>query len=110
MKLHHFLFAGAAVAMLAGCADFADTGYYGDTAYYDDGYGPPADIAYDGWYDGFYGPIYDGYWNNDVFFFRTGDNDRFQAGDASHFRHSAAPGFAPMHGMTHARTAAPPRH
>lgn len=112
MKLHHLLFAGAAVAMLAGCADYgdyADTGYPGDTAYIDYGYGPAADVAFDGWYDGFYGPIYDGYWDNDVFFYRTSpDATRFSRGDVTHFRHDAAPGFSHMRGMTHARTTPPP--
>jgi len=110
MMLRRLLIVGIAAGMLSACADYgdyADTGYYGDTAYY----GPYGDIAYDGWYDGYYGPIYDGYWDGPIFYFRTGDADDFQAGSASHFRHTAAPGFTPMHGMTHARTAPPPpRH
>ena len=101
MKIRQLMFAGAAVVVLAGCADYG-VGYYGGGGYY----GPVADVDYDGYYDGFYGPVYEGYWNNNVFFYRNGDNDRWRRGDATHFRREAAPGFNHIQG--HAR-AAPPR-
>ena len=58
-----------------------------DGGYYGVGYasGP---YAYDGWYDDYYGPIYDGYWGNDgYFYYRNSDHVRdFRRGDQSHFR------------------------
>jgi hypothetical protein len=59
--------------------------------------------GYDGYYDDFYGPIYDGYWGSDGFFYyRSGHGDRhFRRGDTSHFvRGNAQPGghFHEMHG------------
>ncbi|HWJ70129.1 MAG TPA: hypothetical protein VNS79_08790 [Sphingobium sp.] len=63
-------------------------------------------IAYDGFYDGYYGPIYDGYWgNNGYFYYRLNQHDRrFRRGDHSHFqRPGNRPGgdhFRPMRGNT----------
>ncbi|MCJ2178162.1 hypothetical protein [Novosphingobium album (ex Hu et al. 2023)] len=57
-----------------------------------DGYGSRVTVSwstypYYGWYDGFYGPIYDGYWVNSIFYFRLTPQDRaFRAGDPQHFR------------------------
>jgi hypothetical protein len=69
--------------------------------------------SYDGYYDDFYGPIYDGYWGGDGFFYyRGGANEhRFRRGDPGHFRHDAGPGggghfhsmqgaFTPQRGMS----------
>jgi len=55
---------------------------------------------YYGWYDGFYGPIYDGYWGTDSFFyFRLNPADRvFRRGDAMHFRREATPRFQRFEG------------
>lgn len=79
---------------LGACAD-----YYG----YDEDIYASRPYAYDGFYDGFYGPIYDGYWGDDDFFyFRRGDRDRhFQRGDHAHFRRAmpADGRFRPMQGM-----------
>ncbi|MBV9841300.1 MAG: hypothetical protein JOY99_07170 [Sphingomonadaceae bacterium] len=62
---------------LAACA--AD--YYGGPA-------GPGPIAYDGFYDDYYGPIYDGYWGDgDVFYYRTGEHGHFRADRSGHFRH-----------------------
>jgi hypothetical protein len=77
---------------VAGCYD---DGYYGP------GYasGP---YGYDGWYDDYYGPVYDGYWGVDgYFYYRGSDHDRhFRRGDGSHFRHDqgGAGHFHPMRG------------
>lgn len=56
---------------------------------------------YEGYYDGYEGPIYDGYWGTDgVFYYRSGPYDRhFKAGSAAHFKHgSGGSGFQPMRG------------
>lgn len=71
-----------AAPLLIGVAACADDGYVGvRSAYYDP-------YPYYGWYDGYYGPIYDGYWGTDGFFYyRSGDRDRhFRRGDHEHFR------------------------
>jgi hypothetical protein len=63
--------------LVGGCASYG----YGAGVYAGGPY------AYDGYYDDFYGPIYDGYWGDDGFFYyRNGDGDRhFRRGDAAHF-------------------------
>lgn len=81
----------AAALSLSGCAaGYGSVGYAG---------GP---YAYDGFYDDYYGPIYDGYWGGDGFFYyRGGAHERaFRRGDAAHFRRDAGPGghFHPMQG------------
>lgn len=92
MRFSRFLMVSTAAALFAGCADY---GYYGS--------GPVADVEYDGYYDGYYGPIYDGYWGDSgVFFYRTSPEGRFRRGDVTHFRHEAAPGFNHVHGTAHA--------
>jgi hypothetical protein len=62
----------------------------------EDGYGYAAiySTPYYGWYDNFYGPIYDGYWGTDNFFYyRLTPNDRnYRRGDSRHFRRDAVPG------------------
>jgi hypothetical protein len=50
------------VTTLAACVDDG-YGYGGGVAY------GPGPYAYDGWYDGAYGPIYDGYWGSDNYFY-----------------------------------------
>ncbi len=60
-----------------GCADGYDTNLaMGWNAY-----------PYDAWYDNYYGPIYDGYWGQDDFFyFRVLPSERtFRRGDRNHF-------------------------
>jgi hypothetical protein len=99
MKVGHILGAAAALALVAGCADQA----YGP----EPGYGPGPVVEYDGWYDGYYGPIYDGYWNGGVFWYRTGNGGRWRRGDPGHFRRDAAPGFNHIHGQMRGR---PPRN
>ena len=77
---------------LSACAD---DGYYHGGPYVGAG------LAYDGYYDGFYGPIYDGYWGGDGFFYyRHGAGERrFVRSDPTHFRRDSAGGnFQQMHG------------
>jgi hypothetical protein len=74
---------------LAGCA----TGY-GDV-YAGGPYG------YDGFYDDYYGPIYDGYWGSDGFFYYRGGahEQRFRRGDSSHFVRGGPPSGGHFHDM-----------
>lgn len=91
------LFVAMCVALpLAGCA-----GTYG----YGGGVYAGGPYAYDGFYDGYYGPIYDGYWGTDgAFYFRGGGGDRhFRRGDPGHFHRGGPPPssrFQPMRGQT----------
>jgi hypothetical protein len=63
-----------------------------------------SDYPYDGYYDDYYGPIYDGYWGGDgYFYYRSRQADRgFIRGDQTHFRRSGggmpAQNFHPMQG------------
>jgi len=104
MKLGYILGATAALALVAGCAD----GYYGsgpgaDFAYY----GP--DTEFDGYYDGYYGPVYEGYWGNGgAFYYRNNAGGRWRQADAAHVRRDPAPGFNHIHGTVHA--ASRPNH
>jgi hypothetical protein len=80
---------------LTGCTDGT---YYSGGLYM-------GDIAYDGYYDNYYGPIYDGYWGTDnYFYYRHSDQDRsFRRGDRNHFmrgRERPSEHFYQMHGIT----------
>lgn len=74
----------AAFLPLAGCADGFGLGM-GATYPADYAYGA---YPYDGWYDGYYGSIYDGYWGNDgYFYYRLNKGERnYRRGEAAHFR------------------------
>jgi len=87
----------AAGALLAGCA----SGPYGP------GPGPGVDVAvgYDGYYDGFYGPIYDGYWRDGHFWWRDRVDHPFRRDNDGHFRIDAKDGFQHIHGEGHAHPA-----
>jgi hypothetical protein len=79
---------------LAACA--------GDYGYGVADYGP-GPYSYDGYYDGYYGPIYDGYWGSDNhFYYRHGAGDRgYVRGDRGHFSRDMPQGgrnFQPLHG------------
>lgn len=54
----------------------------------------PGPYAYDGWYDGYYGPIYDGYWGDDgYFYYRHGEGEgAYVRGDRAHFARQAPQG------------------
>ena len=85
-------------------------GYYGGGG----GYYAGGPVAYDGFYDDYYGPVYDGYWGDDGgFYYRSGAHDRhFRRGDPAHFQHGGPGGppsghfhamqgsFAPARGMS----------
>jgi len=78
MKKLILIGAAATGLLLAGCAD---EGYYGGGYGYGYDYYGPRDV----WYDGYYGPYEDGYWDGDVFFFADRDG-RFRRDDDGHFR------------------------
>ena len=76
------LFALAATLALSACAEGPGFGYYGgETAFYDDAYGP----------------FYDGYWSGDTFFYSTGRGHAFVRDSGHHFRHDEATGFHGVH-------------
>lgn len=91
MRAITLLVCSAALAGLSGCAT---DGYYGE-GYYGSSFDYGSPYAYNGWYDGYYGPIYDGYWGRDgYFYYRTSDRDRnFRRGGRDHFaRSQSTPG------------------
>lgn len=111
--------AAALLGLMAGCEDYG-CGPYGDQECYgpyyghDYGYGPygrdygPAPYAgpgaydYDGFYDDYYGPFFDGYWAPDGFFYYSrGLGDGFHRDVGGHFRHDSAAGFHAVHGGAH---------
>ena len=75
------LIAGAGAVLLAGgCA--TSGGYAGGGVGFGYNYNGPSDV----WYDGYYGPYTDGYWNDGgAFFFRGGDGHYYRD-QADHFR------------------------
>jgi hypothetical protein len=57
-----------------------------------------ADVDYDGWYDGFYGPFVGGFWGpHDRFYYDDGGR-HFHPDRGGHFRHSGGPGLQAIHG------------
>jgi len=91
-----------ALASLPLSACVADYGFGGPAVY------GPEPYAYDGWYDGYYGPVNDGYWGDDgYFYYRHGDGDRaYVRGDRTHFVHQAPQGphnYQPLHGSVSPR-------
>lgn len=81
------------------------------TACVEDGYGygslyVGSAYPYSGYYDDYYGPIYDGYWGTDsYFYYRRSEQDRsYRRGDREHFRRGGEiPNgrFHPLEGNTH---------
>ncbi|HWA00378.1 MAG TPA: hypothetical protein VG841_08690 [Caulobacterales bacterium] len=48
---------------------------------------------YDAYYDNYYGPVYDGYWRSNYFYYRTAPTAVFVIDRDRHFRRHASPGF-----------------
>ena len=72
---------------------------------YDGGLYVGAVFPFDGYYDDYYGSIYDGYWgSNGYFYYRRGEHDRaYIQGNRDHFRRGGdIPGgrFHPIQGTT----------
>jgi hypothetical protein len=82
--------AAAAALILSACAD-----YYGDdyALYPGRGYAT-ADAIY---YDNAYGPLYDGYWDGDVFYYRVTPSGAYLRDDARHFRRDYYDGYRLYH-------------
>lgn len=83
---------GAACAGLGACAE--DGYYYGPH----DHYYSHRPVAYDGWYDGYYGPIYDGYWGDGGFYYSTGEGRPYVLDRDGHFGHEGREGWSEIHG------------
>jgi hypothetical protein len=94
---HAIALASLAVSVaLTGCVAYGPPGP-GPGPY---AYGPyPAEaVAYDGFYDGAYGPFYDGYWARDGYFYYSDRNHGFHRDFGGHFRHEGLSGYHPFHG------------
>ncbi len=64
--------------------------------------GPVVATTYNGYYDDFYGPYYDGYWATDGFFYFTdGAGHPYRRDDYHHFRRDMAPGYHGVRGSVH---------
>lgn len=86
MKLLITALAASAALGLAACESdgYYDGGGGFSAGYY--GHGPRS-VWYDGWYDNFYGPVYDGYWGpGDSFFYRTAPGGIYYRDGLNHFR------------------------
>ena len=70
---------GGAMA-LSACA--TSGGYAGGGVGFGYNYNAPADV----WYDGYYGPYSDGYWNDGGAFFFRGSDGHYYRDQANHFR------------------------
>ncbi|GEM_PF-989633 len=86
------LLLAVATLPLAACADYGGQVGYATGPY-----------AYDGYYDGYYGQVYDGYWgDDDAFYYRRGSNERgYRRGENTHFARQAPQGqgnFQQLHG------------
>ena len=81
--MRRILLAASLAGVLAGAGACADGyGYRGGVA-----------LGYDGYYDDFYGPVYDGYWRNDgYYYYRPGRGRPYVRDDGRHFRRDAFPG------------------
>jgi hypothetical protein len=103
MNRRLILGAVAAAGLLAGCAgDYYGPGAYGPgPGYYGAGPGFGVAVGYDGYYDGFYGPIYDGYWRGGYFYWRDRRGRSFRRDNGRHFRRDPAQGFRHIQGERH---------
>lgn len=95
MNIKTVLATGVAAFLLCGCAEGPG---YGVAGFYGSG---PGDYAYNGYYDDYYGPIYDGYWRGDSFYWRDREGGPMRHDTGQHFRHDAAPGFHHVAGAFH---------
>jgi hypothetical protein len=80
--------AAAAGLMIAGCAD---EGYYGGgygAVGYGYDYAGPSEV----WYDGYYGPYVDGYWDTGGVFFYRDNGGAYHRDTGGHFRNRSFQG------------------
>ena len=79
------LLAGAAALMLSACMAPRHEVVVAS--------GPGVAVAYDGYYDGYYGPYYDGFWGDDGYFYYSDVNHHWVRDDNHHFRRDTATGY-----------------
>jgi len=86
----------AVVVALTACA--TDEAYYGPPV-------PYANVDYDAYYDGYYGPFNGGYWGpgNNFYYWDQG-HQHYHHDNGGHFRRNGGPGFHSIRG--HAPAAA----
>jgi hypothetical protein len=90
MKITALLVAVAATALSACATEVA----YGPGPGY-----PVAAVGWDGYYDDYYGPFYDGYWGEDGgFYYRSGPHAGWNKDTGGHFTKEARSGAHPVHG------------
>ena len=87
------LFLAAAAAALAGCYIGPVQGDIHAGPMYSTG------ATYHAYYDNYYGQIYDGYWADDTFHYRTAPNHYFQQDTGGHFRQDPTQGFQEIQGQ-----------
>lgn len=86
--------AAATTALLTACAEGPGYGY---PPY------PVAAVGWDGYYDDYYGPFYDGYWGADgAYYYRGNAHDTWHQDSGQHFAKEARAGSHPVHGLGHA--------
>ncbi|MES1198516.1 MAG: hypothetical protein ABUS48_00855 [Pseudomonadota bacterium] len=96
-KLATALALSSALLLLPACVDY--------------GYGYGGGSSYSGYYDNYYGSVYDGYWGPDsVFYYRTAPTGVFVRDDARHFRRDRATGYNHFRYQRHADMPQPPPH
>jgi hypothetical protein len=88
---------GAAALLLSACTTEHDRVAVG--------VGVGAPVAFDAYYDGYYGPYYDGYWGDDGYFYYSDNNHHWIRDENHHFRRESVDGF--NHVVVHARPATP---
>jgi len=97
--MNRFLLALSAAAACAGLGACVDDNYYPRQAADFYVHHP---VAYDGYYDDFYGNVYDGYWGDEGFYYSMGEGQPFAVDRANHFRHEdGGQGFHAFHGGVH---------
>ena len=79
--MKHMLLAACAMLPALTLTACYDDGYYGGVGYAGGPY------AYDGYYDDYYGPVYDGYWGDDGFFYYSDGHGGHVRDDGHHYRH-----------------------
>jgi hypothetical protein len=82
--------AAAAALTLSACSTYGD-----DYAYGYPGHTYASEMAY---YDNAYGPLYDGYWDGDVFYYRVTPSGAYVRDDARHFRRDPYTGYTVYRG------------
>lgn len=88
-RIAKLVLVGAALMALGGCVyeDEYAYGGHGHIGTYEKRAGA------DCWYDGFYGPVYDGHWGEGGYYFAKAKGEPYQLDRDGHFRRVGGPGF-----------------